>query len=289
MCVVRVCVRVYKFGTWSFIASMVTRKIWLKQCHRNNLLPYFFPHSIYCLVSESSGWCWMIRFNFVCAWIVCTRIWQMRAHSGIQRLRRFLFMYVQFTNLQFPCVMLYFAQIQSYRIRFDLIVWHIVWTSMRHSLSVPVLRSSLHSSNIQQISFLGVFPIWVFSLSCLRIRFACISFICSWLCRIRAHFVLMVDYAYWLGSAYVIHKHTYKNTFCEQQECEKAKNAFWYSLAACSIPCDIACLSNSHIVNKFGFIHFEILFSISHIFKNQRFFLSYFHWWDSEVLMVFFS
>lgn len=140
---------------------MVTREIWLKQCHWNNLLSYFFPHSIYCLVSESSVRCWMIQLR-VCLNRLHKDL-QMCAHSAFSGSDGFVLCTCnsQIYNLQFPCVMLYFAQIQSYRIRFDLIVWHIVWTSMRHSFSVPVLRSFVRSSNIEQISSLGVFPIWV--------------------------------------------------------------------------------------------------------------------------------
>lgn len=169
--------------------------------------------------------------------------------------------------------MLYFAQIRSYWIRFELIVWHIVWTSMWYSFwsrvvsAVQIIRSVLLTlppsislfKNIQANSF-WEFLRFVFLVVFQFVLLAdCISFLRSRFCRIRAHFVFMVDYmSAWFMWAAGMRK---------SQEC-----IFIYPFTACSILFDIECFSNSHIVNKFGFIHFGILFSISHIFKNQCFF-----------------
>lgn len=178
----------------------------------------------------------------------------------------------QIYNLQFPCAMLYFAQ------RFNHIEFVSIWLfdilfervcGIRSRCRVQIIRSLVkYTTNFSSRSFhhLAMRSVVLEFVSLV----VCISFIRSWFCRLRAHFVFIVGYVFWFGLAWLGLCQTC--IFCEQQECERGQNAFWYSLAACSISCNITCFSNSHIVNKFGFILFEILFSISHVFKNQCFF-----------------
>lgn len=197
-----VCVCVYKFGTWSFIASMVTRKIWLKQCHRNNLLPYFFPaFNLLFSFGIHRVRCWMIRFGIVCAWIVCTRICKCaRSLSGIsafQRFRRFHFMYMQSTNLQFTISMFDVWCFISHR--FNHIEFVSIWLFDILFERVCGIRFLDRSFNRQKIFFSGEFSEFGHSFTRLRSRFA--FMILPYTCTHCVFMAVCFGLA-WLGLAY---------------------------------------------------------------------------------------
>lgn len=225
----------------------------------------------------------MIRFSFVCAWIVCTRICK-RGLSAYGR--RFLFMYVQFKIYNFHtwCFISHrfnhieFVSIWLFDILFERVcgirsgpVFYLQFRSFVHT----PLTLFKHTNSFWY--FQVFFPTFFQLSSNIVLLVVCISFICSRFCHIRAHFVNG-----WLCASlvYVIFLFVWAAGMRKSQECILI---FVYCLF------DIVrleCFSYSHIVNKFGFIDFEILFSISHILKNRWLFLLLVRW-DTKVVMLF--
>lgn len=93
---------------------LVTRKIWLRQCHRNNLSSVFF--SLYCLV-------WMLSFHPGMDLLVVRFAAPVSTRIQCKYIRH---------NFNAYFIFIFHSILCANRIgfRLDLIVWYIVWTGM---------------------------------------------------------------------------------------------------------------------------------------------------------------